>query len=592
MNATASIADEGVRVAAGALPRSRRARAVAVARGDAVRRARWAWLFGAFAVAGGVEAVQTLFAFFGDESLLWFHQDFPALYAAAKLVAGGSGRLLYDTASLADAEIAAAGQPVGGTGVLAYFNPPFFAALLAPLSALPLDHAYQAWTLFGAALLAIDAWLLWRIALPLPRRWRIAVVAGFATLYPVAYGLQLGQFSLVLVTSWAAAYLLLRAGREGWAGVALAPLLIKPELLLPVATYLLWKRRWRVFSTLAPLTAAAVVASIVIIGPDAALAYPGYLLNSTTWHGDGVATNVMFDWNGIAAMWWERPAASRAGLLVVGALSLATLAAVARAWRGPLDPRTPRFAAQWMLLTLATVLVDPHLYLQDTVLIAPAAAACPHRRPVIAATLVAGWSMLALGIYPNEHLHVNAFGLYMALAATALLVFGRTAVSPCEACADEGLPDYIPPTTYYLLPLLRLRHADAAAPALDLAADEPLLHLAPPEHGRDEGAEELQRQHGAPDARHPLHPPAAARRPVEQRQAADDDHVGRAVPEELQPPAHAAPDGAVLRVAAVVEAAAAGPAPGADADAAPRAADVDALELVAVVARHRSPPAL
>ena len=431
----------------GALARGRRARAVAIARSDGARRAQWAWMFGVFAIAGGVEAVQTLFAFFGDESLLWFHQDFPALYAAAQMVAGGSGRLLYDTAALADAEIAAAGQPVGGTGVLAYFNPPFFAALLAPLSWLPLDRAYQAWTLFGATLLAIDAWLLWRIAAPLPRRWRIALVAGFATLYPVAYGLQLGQFSLVLVTSWAAAYLLLRARREAWAGVALAPLLIKPELIVPVAAYLLWKRRWRVFSTLAPLTLAAVVAAIAIVGPDAALAYPGYLLDSTTWHGDGVATNVMFDWNGIAAMWWERPAASRAGLLLVGALSLATLAAVARAWRGELDAQSPRFVVQWMLLTLATVLVDPHLYLQDTVLVVPAAAAllaaaCPHRRPAIGAALLGGWAMLALGIYPNEHLHVNAFGLYVALAAAALLMFGPAQLARCEACGEGRPTDY------------------------------------------------------------------------------------------------------------------------------------------------------
>jgi hypothetical protein len=456
MGATASIADEDIRVAAGVPGSSRRARAVAIARSDGARQARWAWLFGVFAIAGGTEAVQTLFAFFGDESLLWFHQDFPALYAAAKMVATGSGSLLYDTAALADAEIAAAGQPVGGTGVLAYFNPPFFAALLAPLSSLPLDRAYQAWTLFSAVLLAVDGWLLWRIASPLPRRWRIALVAGFATLYPVAYGLQLGQFSLVLVTSWAAAYVLLRASRESLAGVALAPLLIKPELLLPVAAYLLWKRRWRVFSTLAPLAAAAVAASIAIIGPDAALAYPGYLLDSTTWHGDGVATNVMFDWNGIAAMWWERPVASQAGLLVVGVLSLATLAAVARAWRGELDLRSPRFAVQWMLLTLATVLVDPHLYLQDTVLVVPAAAAlltaaCPHRRPVVGAALLAGWAMLGLGIYPNEHLHVNAFGLYMALASTALLIFRQADVANCKICNTAHLRHHRQLTTDYPL---------------------------------------------------------------------------------------------------------------------------------------------
>jgi Glycosyltransferase family 87 len=278
-------------------------RARAATAGDA----RWGWLFAVFGVVAAVEIMQVVTAFFGNESLLWFHQDFPALYAAGKMVASGSGALLYDTGALADAEIAAAGHPVGGTGVLAYFNPPFFAGMMAPLSALSLDRAYQVWTLFSVALLASDCWLLCRIAAGLPRRWRIALVVGFVTLYPVSYGVELGQFSLVLVTSWAAAYLLLRNERDALAGLALAPLLIKPELLLPVAAYLLWKRRWRVFSTLAPASAIAIVASIAIVGAHSALAYPVYLLDSTKWSGEGVASNVMFDWNGIAAMFWGRP---------------------------------------------------------------------------------------------------------------------------------------------------------------------------------------------------------------------------------------------------------------------------------------------
>ncbi|MDP9239005.1 MAG: DUF2029 domain-containing protein [Chloroflexota bacterium] len=403
---------------------------------------RWIWLFSVFAVVGLVEIVQTVTAFFGNESLLWFHQDFPALYAAGKMVASGSGALLYDTGALADAEIAAAGHPVGGTGVLAYFNPPFFAAIMAPLSAMSLDRAYQVWTLFSVALLAIDGWLLWRIASRLPRRWRIALLVGFVTLYPVSYGLELGQFSLLLVTSWAAAYLLLRNERNTLAGLALSPLLIKPELLLPVAAYLLWKRRWRVFSTLAPATAIAMLASIAIVGAHAALAYPEYLLDSTKWSGEGVASNVMFDWNGIAAMVWERPAASHAGLIVLVGLSLATLVCVGRAWRGALDVQAPRFATQWLLLTLATVLVDPHLYLQDTVLVAPAAAAllaatCTHRRAAMGAAMLAGWAVLGLGIYPNEHLHVNLFGLYLAASAVALLVRPEASGITCPACVPS-----------------------------------------------------------------------------------------------------------------------------------------------------------
>ena len=404
----------------------------------------WAWIAALLIVAGALEWTQTAFAFFGHDELMWYHQDFPALYAAGRLVATGSGHALYDTAALARAEVAAAGHPVGGSGVLAYFNPPFFAALLAPLSSLSLDRAYQAWSLFNLCLLALDAWLLWRIAGSLPRVRRAVLVLGFVTLYPVAYGLQIGQFSLILVASWSAAYLLLRADRPSWAGVALAPMLIKPEMLLPVVAYLAWKRRWAVFRTLLPLAAVAVAASVWLIGVRGAIDYPAYLLDSTRWRGDGVATNVMFDANGIIAMRWPRPSDTLSGLAMLCVLTAALVSLAAYALRGRMDVRSERFPMQWVILTVCTVLIDPHLYLQDTVLMAPAAAmllgAGPlgARKPVVAA-LCLGWALLALGVYPNEHLHIDAFALYLvAVAATLALLLNGRQVDSVEEKARPG----------------------------------------------------------------------------------------------------------------------------------------------------------
>ena len=250
---------------------------------------------------------------------------------------------------------------------------------------------------------------------------------AFVTLYPVSYGLQLGQFSLVLATSWAGAYLLLRSGRDAWAGLALTPLLIKPELLVPVALYLAWKQRWRTIATLLPAAAVAIAVSVAVTGVPAALAYPGYLLDSTRWSDSGVTTSGMFNWSGIVAMKWD-PAEFPLALAAVAALIAATLAALAYSSRGEALPRSERYARQWLLLTLATVLVDPHLYLQDTILVAPAAvavlgAAPPAHRARVSAVMLGGWALLALGIYPNEHLHVDAFALYMAAAGVAVLAW-------------------------------------------------------------------------------------------------------------------------------------------------------------------------
>jgi hypothetical protein len=388
----------------------------------------------ALALLGVAEWVQTGATFFGDDRLRWYAQDFPAFYTAAYLVAAGSGHLIYDTTAMAAAELAIAGGPVGGSGVLAYFNPPFFALLLAPLTGLPLDRAYQAWTLFSLALLAIDVAMLWAITAPMPRAWRLALVAGFVTLFPVAYGLQHGQFSLILVTSWTAAFLLLRRRRDALAGAVLSPLLIKPELLIPVTLYLAWKRRWGAIAALAPITALAVAASFATVGVTAALGYPGYLIESTTWDDRGVNTAQMFGWNGLIAMFHDP--SDPFGYAATIVLTLAALLAVRSSCADEAEARPNGFARSWLLLTIATILVDPHFYLQDTVLLGPPAIALmagvrPHVRSPLAWALLAGWGLLALGTFPNQHLHVNAFALYMAAAAVALVV--RMNAAPASA---------------------------------------------------------------------------------------------------------------------------------------------------------------
>ncbi len=395
---------------------------------------RLRWLWAALALVGIAEWTQAVATFLGHDRLRWFSQDFPALYAAARLVADGAGAGVYDTRTIAAAELAAAGRPVGGSGVLAYFNPPFFALLLSPLSELSLTDAYRAWTVLSVGLVVVDAWLIWLIADGMRRSSRAAVVLAFLTLFPLTYGLQVGQFSLILVTSWAAAFVLLRRGRTRSAGIALAPLLIKPELLLPIAAYLFWKRQWGVFATLAPITGIALAVSLWVIGPGNALTYPAYLLDSTTWSANGTATNVMFGWNGIVAMLWD-PAQVRFALLIAAALSAATLVGLTRAWRGRLDLRSDRFIVQWALLTVATLLVDPHLYLQDTIILAPAAAALLALTPEaargrVAVAMLAGWALLGFGVFPNEHLGVNAFGLYLAAAALALALRPRLFLAP------------------------------------------------------------------------------------------------------------------------------------------------------------------
>jgi hypothetical protein len=384
------------------------------------------------AVIAALEAIHVpswwaqFIAAFAGRRERWDASDFAAFYSGGKVVLEGHGSRLPHPEALMAIQRAHVTLPPGD--VLPFLNPPFFAGLMAPLAALPFSHAYQVWSVAGLAVLAVCCVQLWRIAAPLDSRSRTLVLFGFLTLFPLTYALRQGQFSLLLVASLGGTYLSLREGRDRTGGLWLTPLLLKPELLIPIAALLAWKRRNGVFATLIPVTAIAVLASVAIVGVPEALRYPSYLHDVSTHGGVGTFTPGMYGWNGLLG---ASLGANRAGAetLAHAPLALLGLALAGVMWRGPWRPRGKAFAGSWLALILATVLADPHLYLQDTVLVVPAAVAWlattgPDGRGAKGISLLCGWVVLGLGSQPNIAWHTNIFGLVM-VCGLAALVFDR-----------------------------------------------------------------------------------------------------------------------------------------------------------------------
>ncbi|MGH2634310.1 MAG: hypothetical protein ACRDG3_12935, partial [Tepidiformaceae bacterium] len=94
---------------------------------------------------------EVVYDFFGRTNPFWVREDFTAFYAAGHVVGSGLGAHLYDAETMRAAEHAAAGRQVGGSGLLMYFNPPFFALLYWPLTHVSLQQAYQIWMVFSVA---------------------------------------------------------------------------------------------------------------------------------------------------------------------------------------------------------------------------------------------------------------------------------------------------------------------------------------------------------------------------------------------------------------------------------------------------------
>lgn len=353
----------------------------------------------------------------GRRDFWWDAEDFAVFYAAGTLVSRGDAGQLYDTSAHALIQMPLL---VDHDEPLGFYNPPFFALFFVPFAGLSAERAFQVWSAVNAVLVALMCVMLWRIAAPLDRAYRLLIIAGFLTLYPLIFGLRLGQFSLVLAASWAAGYLYLRHGRDRAAGYALAPLLIKPDLLIPITLAFAWKRRWMVLRSLIPVTSGAVAASVAVVGPGGAWDYAMHIAGAA---GDGSGN--MYGWNGLLSSVF---APGDPGIVtpISVPLALVSLAGAAWLWRGSFDPSSDAFPTQWLALTLATVLWDVHFYLQDVIILVPPAVAVlatsrGWRQAVTAAAMVVGWIILGFGSRPSEEWGFNVFTAYMALCLAGIV---------------------------------------------------------------------------------------------------------------------------------------------------------------------------
>lgn len=132
-----------------------------------------------------------------------------------------------------------------------YSRPPFYAALLRPLAALPYREAYWLFQSLNAALFATLFWF-WLRPDPL-----LAIFGGISI--PVVMSFANGQDILLLVVICAIAFELERRGKKFACGLLLPLLAIKFHLFLFVPLVLLVQKRWR------SILGAAVGASILFL---------------------------------------------------------------------------------------------------------------------------------------------------------------------------------------------------------------------------------------------------------------------------------------------------------------------------------------
>jgi Glycosyltransferase family 87 len=303
------------------------------------------------------------------------HHDFFAFYSAASLIRDHQPQLLYDSHALTALERQIFPHPTGYAGYMPFLNPPAAAALLSPLALLPEPSARLVWLVVNIAAAIACALLLTS-----GRCVRIRILTTVALLasFPAFQALIEGQWSFCLLLGGLGALAAARRNNPWLAGALVSVFWLKPPLLLFVLVWLMVTRHWRIAASAVLAVMAITIAALPWTGVASNINYVGYLggvslahvsgagaAGTTTWEGAlpnmegliGLPATVVGQQNAIAVD------------LIAAALAAGLIAFFVVATRSQWleRPRHARYAVAAVSLGL---LLDPHLYAQDCVLIA------------------------------------------------------------------------------------------------------------------------------------------------------------------------------------------------------------------------------
>jgi len=295
-------------------------------------------------------------------------EDYVAFYTAGDFVLHGRGADLYDLDAIAERELEIMGREVGGTGRLGFFNPPFVAIMFAPLALLPVDVAALVLLGVNLALALLAGVILQRMLgihglLAAPIYW-----VGILSLYSLYWMLGHGQLSMFVFLGFLGFLGFQRKGLWKLSGLSLGLVLIKPQMAILPVLVLLYKRRWEELRSFSAVAALLVAVSVVVSGPAMLVEYPRFALNAGEWESEFAwQVQRMYGLNGLIATVVDKD--SLAHLLATTFACIGVGVFAVRGFRGEWKPSTPSFALAVAALVGATILVNPHVWMQDMVML-------------------------------------------------------------------------------------------------------------------------------------------------------------------------------------------------------------------------------
>jgi Glycosyltransferase family 87 len=191
--------------------------------------------------------------------------DLRLAYAAAMVGIQHGYSHLYDIS----AQRAAIESLGAGFNPQPFISPPPLAWLVTPLLAIPFTAALAIWT---ALLVGALVWTWFVLAPPEPLT-RAAHLLLWLGLFPVAFGVIVGQPGAWVAAAVATSWWLMRRDRSVLAGLALSLLVLKPQLAILVPVCLLVCGNARTFGAWVVATLVLGLISLALLGPDGIARY-------------------------------------------------------------------------------------------------------------------------------------------------------------------------------------------------------------------------------------------------------------------------------------------------------------------------------
>jgi hypothetical protein len=191
--------------------------------------------------------------------------DLRLAYGAALVGIRDGYARLYDLAAQATA-IESLGQ---GFNPQPFISPPPLAWLVTPLLVLPFTAALIVWTLL---LLLALGWA-WYLLAPPGRFAKAAHLALWLGLFPVAFGVMVGQPGPLIAAVVATCWWLIRHERPVLAGLVLSLVIIKPQLALLVPIALLVSGHAKTFGAWLAASLVIGLVALALLGPEGVARY-------------------------------------------------------------------------------------------------------------------------------------------------------------------------------------------------------------------------------------------------------------------------------------------------------------------------------